>query len=89
MSRPYVYNGREGEDDLARQILERIKAKNAMNYPSGTVLVVQCILDRLTLSDEWEGAVQQVRDSGLQHRFSEVFVFDSGDYYSASLGGSS
>jgi hypothetical protein len=44
-SKPYVYSGRDGEEDLANQILDRIKAKDALDYRSGTVLVIQCFLE--------------------------------------------
>lgn len=88
VSRPHVYIGREAQDDLTKKILDRIKAKNAIHYPSRTVLVIQCFLETLFLPDEWQYAVQQVQKADIQHRFHEVFVFDSNQRYSATLYGS-
>ena len=77
VSSPYVYTNYQVEDDLTTKILNRMKAKSAINYPSGTVLVIQCFLERLFLEDEWERAIEQVRQAQLDHRFPEVFVCDS------------
>jgi hypothetical protein len=40
-SRPYVYTNSEPEEDLVRNIAERIKAKDAIAYPADTILVIQ------------------------------------------------
>ncbi|MFH0343453.1 MAG: hypothetical protein ACHBNF_15315 [Chromatiales bacterium] len=86
-SHPHVYTNYEAEDDLANKILERIRAKTKIKYPGKTVLVVQCFLDTLFLEDEWEHAITRVKKAHINHRFHEVFVFDSNHHYSATIHG--
>lgn len=85
VSRPYGYTNSEAEDDLTQKILERLKGKNLVAYPSDTVLVIQCILDRLFLEDEWNRSIEQVRQLSLEHRFREVFLCDPVHNYSATI----
>lgn len=87
VSQPYVYTNRELSEDLADKILERIAAKAKIKYPTNTSLVIQCFLDTLFLEDEWEYAIEKVKGSGIQHRFREIFVFDSNHHYAATLHG--
>jgi len=91
MSLPHVYTNYEAQEDLTDKILERIKAKNEENYPKLTTLIIQCFLDTLFTEDEWEYAIQKLKDSGIVHNFYEIFIFDSIHHYSATLygGGSS
>jgi hypothetical protein len=84
-SDPYVYQNLEAQDDLYIRILERIKEKNEVDYPKRTTLIIQCFLDTLFFEDEWEYAIQKVRNSGVVHKFYEIFVFDSNHHYSATL----
>ena len=87
ISRPYVYTNHELSEDLAGKILERIKAKNKIEYPKSTTLIVQCFLDTLFLESEWEYAIQKVKSSEVEHRFYEIFLFDSNHHYSTTLHG--
>jgi len=87
ISRPYVYTNHELSEDLAEKILERIKAKSKIEYPRGTTLIMQCFLDTLFFENEWEYAIQMVKKSETEHRFHEIFVFDSNHHYSATLYG--
>ena len=89
ISESYVYTNDELSEDLAQKILERIKAKTKIKYPADTTLIIQCFLDTLFLEDEWEYAIQKVKDSGVEHRFREVFLFDSNHHYAATLYGKS
>jgi hypothetical protein len=82
-----VYTNYEAQEDLTTKILERIKAKNKVEYPKPTTLIIQCFLDILFLEDEWEYAIQMVKNSGVVHRFYEIFVFDSNHHYSSTLYG--
>jgi hypothetical protein len=84
-SQPYVYNNNEHSEDLAKKILERIKAKNKIRYPKSTTLIIQCFLDTLFFESEWEYAIQRVKNSEVEHRFYEIFLFDSNHHYSATL----
>jgi hypothetical protein len=84
-STPYVYSNDEAQDDLASRLIDRIKAKNTISYPTGTVLVIQCFLDTPFLEDEWDDAIQRVKSQGVKHRFREVFIFDSNYHYSATI----
>ena len=86
-SQPYVYTNNESSEDLADKILERITAKTKIKYPSNTSLVIQCFLDTLFLEDEWEYAIEKVKGRSVQHRFREIFVFDSNHHYAATLHG--
>lgn len=88
-SQPYVYNHLEMSNDLAKKILERITAKTKIKYPAYTILIIQCFLDTLFCEDEWEYAIKKVKDNGGQHRFREIFIFDSNHHYAATLYGES
>jgi len=85
VSQPYVYVNRELPEDLADKILERITAKAEIKYPTNTSLVIQCFLDMLFLEEEWWCAIEKVKSRGVQHRFREIFVFDSNHHYAATL----
>jgi hypothetical protein len=87
ISNPYVYRNGEAQIDLKDRILARIKAKNKINYPSETVLVIQCILDTLLIQHEWDEAINELRGTQFSHNFSEVFLFDSNHHYSATIYG--
>lgn len=87
VSLPHAYTNHEREEDLAKKILERIKAKNKIEYPTHTTLIIQCFLDTLFWVSEWEYAIQMVKHSGVVHRFQEIFLFDSNYHYSATMHG--
>lgn len=87
ISAPHVYTNYEAQEDLAKKILERIKAKSKLKYPTRTILIIQCFLDTLFGEDEWEYAIQLVKNSEAAHKFYEIFVFDSNHHYSATLHG--
>jgi hypothetical protein len=75
VSKPYVFSGGENANDLAQQILERLRAKVGKSYPPSTVLIVNCMTNCLILEDEWRDAIEQVRKAG-QVGFREVFLMD-------------
>ncbi len=87
VSNPYVYTNDEAQNDLANRILGRIEAKSDIDYPPKTVLVIQCFLDTLFFQYEWDDAIEQLRKARREHRFDEVFVFDSNHNYSATIPG--
>ena len=87
ISLPHVYTNYEAEEDLTAKILQRINAKNYKKYPKLTTLIIQCFLDTLFMEDEWEDAIQKLKDSGNMHNFYEIFIFDSNHHYSATLYG--
>lgn len=87
VSEPYVYTNREMPDDLAAKITERITAKAKIKYPLNTSLIIQCFLATLFFEDEWEYSIKKAKDSGIQHPFREIFVFDSNHHYAATLYG--
>jgi hypothetical protein len=77
VSKPYVFSGGENAKDLAEQILKRLSAKADKAYPSGTVLVMNCIPTcSLLLEDEWEDAVRQVKNAKPSIPFIEVFLLN-------------
>ncbi len=83
VSNPHVYVNDEAKSDLAKRILARIQAKKKIEYPKGTVLLIQCFLDTLLLEDEWQDAIARI--PRVDHQFDEVFVFDSNHHYSATI----
>jgi hypothetical protein len=89
ISQPHVYTNYEAEEDLTAKILESIKAKNNKKYPQLTTLIIQCFLDTLFIEDEWEYAIQKLKDSLIVHKFYEIFIFDSNHHYSATIYGGS
>lgn len=87
VSEPHVYHNDERSVDLANQILGRLKDKSAKNYPAGTVLIVNCASDGLLLEDEWDTAIERVKEARQHLAFREVFLVETGRGYSATLYG--
>jgi hypothetical protein len=87
ISQPYVYTNHELSEDLGQKILERIKAKHKIEYPKGTILIIQCILDTLFLESEWEYTIRKIKSTEVIHKFHEIFIFDSNHHYSATIYG--
>jgi hypothetical protein len=85
--KPHVHKNNDIENNLASQIVERMKSKAAKNYPWGTVLVMQCFPDTLTLESEWETAVLQVKEALPEIPFREVFLTASYGGFSETLWG--
>jgi hypothetical protein len=86
--KPHVHRNDDIQDNLASQIVERMKSKAAKNYPWGTVLIMQCFPDTLTLESEWEAAVLQVKQALPEIPFREVFLTASYGGYTETLWGS-
>ena len=84
-SRPYVYRNSEPKDDLVQKIVERIRAKDTIDYPPDTILVIQCFLDRIFLEPEWNRSIEQAQQAVVEHRFREVFFCDPVHNYSATI----
>lgn len=84
---PHVHSNNDIQDNLASQIVGRIQSKAAKNYPWGTVLVMQCFPDTLTLESEWEAAVHQVKELLPAIPFREVFLIASYGGFSETLWG--
>jgi len=87
ISLPHVYANYKASEDLNNKLLERINEKNKVTYPENTTLIIQFFLDTLFTEDDWEHAIQMVKNSGIMHQFYEIFVFDSIHHYSATLYG--
>ena len=77
VSKPYAVINDERETDLAAQIIARIEDKSAKGYPPGTVLIVYCVLNGVTLETEWNEAVTRVEQAQVHHAFSEVFLVET------------
>jgi len=84
-SEPHVYRGYEADDNLLKGILDAIAKKNAIAYPESTVLVVQCHPERLTLDDDWRHVIDGLRSANVDHRFSEVFLYEPVGRHTATL----
>jgi len=85
LNEPYVYKGREADENLLAGIRQAITKKATKTYPEDTILVVQCHPDRLTLLSEWEWTVEQLRSDAPAHRFREVLLIEALHSYTASL----
>lgn len=87
ISKPHVRTNDELETDLAHQIIERLKKKSAKRYSPGTVLVIRCVPNSLTLEAEWLDAVERVTKANAHSAFREVFLVETGSSFSATLYG--
>jgi hypothetical protein len=87
VSKPHIRRNDEIETDLAAQIAQCITSKADKGYPFGTVLIVQCIANSLTLESEFSDAVERVRATRVHEAFREVFVFESVSLTSVTLFG--
>lgn len=77
-SEPYIYSKDEFQRNLSLGILNRIKSKNSINYPENTILVIQCFLDRGPITKaEWLDTTKKLESGTTNHKFFEVFVFES------------
>jgi hypothetical protein len=86
VSTPYVITNDERETDLAAQIIEQVKRKSEKGYPSGTVLIVYCVLNGVTFQEEWDAAVERVQRAEQHHAFREVFLIETSvSSFSATL----
>jgi hypothetical protein len=68
-SEAYVYGNQEVAEDLADQILHCLREKSEKRYPPGTVLIVNCITNSIVHDDEWDDAVQRVKDARAHFSF--------------------
>ena len=87
VSRPHVFTSDENITDLAAQIIERIRNKSAKPYPPETVLVVNCVPNLLIYEDEWNEAIERVKESEAHRDFREVYVVEANRSFSASFYG--
>ena len=76
ISETHVHHVGEIASDLADQILERLRDKTQKGYSSETVLIINCVTNTLTHEPEWYAAIKEVRRSGLQYGFREVFLVE-------------
>lgn len=77
LSRPVGYRNSELANDLAEQVLSRLTDKSTKQYPPGTVLLINCETDTLILEDEWNDAVELVKDAKAHIGFREVNLIDA------------
>ena len=87
VSNATVHTPDELAADLAGQIMERLTSKSAKEYPPGTVLIVNCIPNSLTLLSEWDDAIERVTKAQLHLAFREVFLVEMVMSHSATLYG--
>jgi hypothetical protein len=74
ISNAHTRDENEIANDLASQIVARLKSKAEKPYPENTVLIIQCIPNSVMLPQEWNPAIKQVNDATIPHPFLEVFV---------------
>ncbi|MGO9590666.1 MAG: hypothetical protein ACLP3K_11565 [Candidatus Acidiferrales bacterium] len=87
VSKPHVRTNDELATDLAGQILERLKSKRDKHYPSGTVLIVNCVPNSLILDSEWNDAIERVTKAQAHQPFREVFLIETVMSHSTTLYG--
>jgi hypothetical protein len=58
-------------------VLDQILKKSNINYPENTSLVIQCNLNSLYTSDDWELLVNEVKNQLPEHSFREILIFDA------------
>jgi hypothetical protein len=75
------------EAGLAQKILEQVQTNGALRHPRHTVLVIECFLSNSFFQDDWERTIALVRGCQKRPSFSEIFVCDSIQGYSATIYG--
>lgn len=88
-SEPHVFINYERSEELAESIIKRIKDKTDKAYPPGTVLIINCFAGsgNLLLDDEWQRAVEIVKQAQVHSAFQEVFLIELVRSYSGTLYG--
>ncbi|MDD5405915.1 MAG: hypothetical protein PHE73_03105 [Sulfurovaceae bacterium] len=76
-SEPVVFTNQEHIEKFAPIVLKQISKKASINYPENTSLVVQCHLNSLYTSDDWELLIDQVTKKLPKHKFQEILMYDS------------
>lgn len=79
------YSNREYIEVYAKLLLKAISKKAKMPYPKNTTLVVQCTLNTIYMSDEWEALVAIVREGLPDSSFREIYLYETVCDYSRSL----
>lgn len=85
VSAPKAYDGYQTAVDLSDQILERLTAKEAKQYPRQTILIVNCMTDTIILLNDWDEAIRRVRQAHHPITFREVFLLEPVMGHSATL----
>lgn len=75
-STPISYTNREFIPIFSHLVIKQLEKKNAINYPPETVLIVQCTLNNIYFSDEWDTLIMEIRSHKIAHQFKEIFLFD-------------
>ena len=66
-------------------MLNQIRKKTNVRYPTNTTLIVQCTLNTIYTPDEWEMLLTEVRKRLREHGFREIFIYDTVSEYSGTL----
>ncbi|MDX2218270.1 MAG: hypothetical protein SF172_04540 [Burkholderiales bacterium] len=75
-SKPIACLNRDFIVEYSKLVLKQLGKKAGIPYPDETTLVVQCTLDRLYFSDEWDEMVSNVRSNMPANGFREIFMYD-------------
>ncbi|QNK70558.1 hypothetical protein [Variovorax sp. PAMC26660] len=79
---PTLHTHRSHVDELAIMVLDAIKTKMRKNYPEHTALVVDCTLNSVYTSWDWELLVVEVSRQLPQHSFMEILMVANVSGYS-------
>jgi hypothetical protein len=77
ISNPNVHGNLDFVHEFGSLIIDQIETKSKKAYPSNTILLVECSLDKPYYDDEWELLVGMVEDRLKNCPFMEVFLYDS------------
>jgi hypothetical protein len=66
-------------------MLNRIAAKSAINYPSDTILIIDCTLSLPYMPDEWDELMACVRSELPKTQFREIYLYDAVGQHSLSI----
>lgn len=73
---PVSFSNFEHVENFVPIVIDSIEKKANKNYPENTSLIVQCFLNTLYTSDEWELLISKVRENVKLHPFKELLIYD-------------
>ncbi|MGF6239258.1 hypothetical protein P3T42_000990 [Paraburkholderia sp. GAS38] len=80
-----VHSGLDFVDTMSQIVLDSIRSKIAAGYPDRTTLIVQCTLNSLYMSDDWQALVQTVGSGLPVHRFDQIWLCDADYRFHSSI----
>jgi hypothetical protein len=85
VSEPVGYKYREHVDLFFKLLTDGIAKKLKKTYPPRTTLIVECSLNTIFMSDEWDDLMRRLGKDLQVTPFSEIFVYDRVGQHSKSF----